>query len=66
MYQIFGYSVAGMTNMTQTKEIKAVTSQLKVLVPLRSPSCTLPLMLSPINVGTLSFLSMTHTSRVKL
>lgn len=33
--------------------------------PLRRPSCTLPLMLSPMNVGTLSFLSMTHTSTVK-
>lgn len=43
-----------------------VTSELKILVPLRSPSCTLPLMLSSMNVGTLSFLSMTHTSIVKL
>lgn len=34
--------------------------------PLRSPSCTLPLMLSSKNTGTLSFLSMTHTSTVKL
>lgn len=34
--------------------------------PLRSPSCTLPLMLSTKNTGTLSFLSMTHTSTVKL
>lgn len=34
--------------------------------PFRRPSCTLPLMLSPKNTGTLSFLSMTHTSTVKL
>lgn len=45
---------------------KTLTSELKVLVPLRSPSCTLPLMLSSMKVGTLSFLSMTHTSTVKL
>lgn len=43
-----------------------MTSVLKVSVPLRSPSCTLPLMLSSMKVGTLSFLSMTHTSIVKL
>lgn len=42
------------------------TAPLKVLLPLRSPSWTLPRMLWPIKVGTLSFLSMTHTSTVKL
>lgn len=36
------------------------------LLPLRRPSCTLPRMLSWMNAGTLSFLSMTHTSTVKL
>lgn len=34
--------------------------------PFSRPSCTEPLMLSSRNTGTLSFLSMTHTSTVKL
>lgn len=36
------------------------------MLPLRSPSCTLPLMLCSMKAGTLSFLSMTNTSTVKL
>lgn len=52
--------------LTRLFFISIHAAPLKVLLPLRSPSWTLPRMLSPIKVGTLSFLSMTHTSTVKL